>query len=112
MDIYYRLDSPTDLADLNDSFSRSQCKGYYLFLDNIQLSSNRNTFDRKSINYLHTINSLKKKIVLTYNFNKKLYRPYYHSPKLNSITIRRLEEYLKKKRISKTQFEDEKKYFN
>lgn len=112
MDIFYRLNSPTDLADLNDSFSRSSCKGFYLFLDNIQLSSNKTIFNKKSTTYLKTIKSLKKEIILTFDFNKKFNRPDYHSPRLNSLTIKRLEEKLQKGTYTKKEFEEEKEFFN
>ncbi len=112
MDIFYRLKSPTDLADLNDSFSLSKCKGFYLFLDNIQLNKKKKAFSKKTTNYLNTIKSLKKDIILTYDFNKKFNRPDYHSPNLNKLNIRRLEEKLRKNLISKIKFEQEKEFFN
>ncbi len=112
MDIFYRLNSPTDLADLNDSFSHSNCKGFYLFLDNIQLNKKKTAFSKKSTNYLNTVKSLKKNIILTYDFNKRFNRPDYHSPSLNKLTLRGLEEKLRKNLISEKKFEEEKEFFN
>ena len=112
MDIFYRLKSPTDLADLNDSFSHSFCKGLYLFLNNIKLSNNKTIFNKKSITYLKTIKSLKKEIILTFDFNKKFSRPDYHSPRLNSLAISRLEEKLDKGISTKKDVEKEKEFLN
>jgi len=112
MDIFYRLKSPTDLADLNDSFSNSMFEGFYLFLDNIQFKKKKTAFNKKSKNYLNTVKSLKKNIILTYDFNKKFNRPDYHSPSLNKLTIRRFEEKLRKNPIYEKEFEEEKEFFN
>ncbi|MHA2338686.1 MAG: hypothetical protein ACXACX_15365 [Candidatus Hodarchaeales archaeon] len=112
MDIFYRLKSPTDLADLNDSFSQSPSKGFYLFLDDIKLPDNKSTTRSKSLTYLKTIKSLKRNVILTFDFNKKFSRPDYHSPNINIRTIRRLEDKIQRGTSTRRDIEDEKEFFN
>ncbi len=112
MDIFYRLNSPKDLADLNDSFSQSLCKGFYFFLDDIKLQNDKAIPSKKNLTYLKTVKSLKRDIILTFDFNKKFSRPDYHSPRLNIKTTKRLEDRLQRGFSTRRDVEEEKEFFN
>ncbi len=107
MNSFYRLKSPTDLADLNDSFSRSSFSGFYLFIDNIKIHGKKLTLDKKSKNYLKTIKSLKKNIILSFDFNTKLNRPFYYSPNIQESNKKQLKQKLYNGDISKQEYNDD-----